>query len=102
MRRLLPILFLAASACGTTRFPSDMEARPASDLPQWFRFERSVDPGSCASPAIDPRDGTALTLTRSDFGRGDYAVQEGRYGARADELLRISCGTGRPLGLVPR
>jgi hypothetical protein len=98
-------LVLAAfllAGCGVTRYPSDTEMRLASDVPDFFRFERPLDPAYCLSPATDPSDGTRLTLERSRDGRGDYAVQPGRYGARADELLRISCATGRPIGLVPR
>jgi hypothetical protein len=98
-------LVLAAvllAGCGVTRFPSDMEMRLSSDAPDQFLFERPLDRENCLSPAIDPADGTRLTLERSRDGRGDYAVPPGRYGSRADELLRISCATGRPIGLVPR
>ncbi len=90
------------AGCGVTRFPSDMEMRPAGDAPAVFRFELPLDREVCRSPAIDPRDDARLPLVRSRDGRGDYEVAGGRYGARPDELLRISCATGRAIGFVPR
>ena len=56
---------------------------------------------ACRSPLQDP-DGTRLTLERSSGGKGDYAVDEGRYGVGAHELLRVECATGKPLAIVPR
>jgi len=104
--RSLPVFPLVVAAllsgCRTTGFPSDTAIRLAVDTPPLFRFEQPLGGGRCLSPAIDPSDDTRLVLERSASGRGDYAVPEGRYGARGDELLRISCATGRPLGLVPR
>jgi len=94
--------FLLLAGCGSTRYPSDMEMRPASGTPDLFRFELPLDPELCRSPAIDPRDGARFILYRAQGGRGDYEVPEGRYGARADEVLRISCATGRAIGFVPR
>lgn len=97
---LTAILLLAG--CGVTRFPSDMEIRLARDTPDFFRFEQALGGQACLSPAIDPADELRLTLVRSRSGRGDYEVSAGRYGAREDELLRISCSTGHAIGLVPR
>ena len=101
----LALPFLAAlllAGCGQTRFPSDTEMRLARDVPDLFSFDLPLDRSRCLSPAIDPADGTRLALVRSREGRGDYEVPTGRYGSRADELLRISCSTGRAIGLVPR
>jgi hypothetical protein len=56
----------------------------------------------CRNPMVDPRDGTALTLVRSDKGMGDYEVPEGRYGVGAKQLLRLDCATGRVVGIVKR
>ena len=97
---LLAVLLFAG--CGATRFPSDTEMRLARDTPDLFRFDRPLDRSSCQSPAIDPSDGSRFVLVRSRDGRGDYEVPEGRYGSRSTELLRISCSTGRGIGLVPR
>jgi len=51
---------------------------------------------------VDPRDGARLRLMRTYHDRGDYDVPSGRYGVDADKLLRLECGTGRPVGVVPR
>ena len=56
----------------------------------------------CLNPMVDPRDGTRLTLVNSQEGRiGDYGVPAGRYGVGGKELLRIQCGTGRAIGIIP-
>lgn len=61
--------------------------------------------GACRNPMVDPRDGTRLTLVQSQRGGsgqvGDYRVPEGRYGVGTGELLRLDCGSGRPVGVVP-
>ena len=61
--------------------------------------------GACRNPMVDPRDGTRLTLVQSQRGGsgqvGDYRVPEGRYGVGTRELLRLDCGSGRPVGVVP-
>lgn len=89
---------------GNGSTPGDSTARAAENLPASFR---SVDgaplaDGECRSPLIDPRDGTRLTMVRSQFGKGDYEVPPGRYGAGRRDLLRIDCADGVPLGLVSR
>lgn len=84
--------------------------RASTDAPE--RFAVGITPGGssefpgagdlCKNPLVDPRDGTPLTLVRSASGLGDYRVPAGKYGI-ADpvrELLRVDCGTGRPVGIV--
>jgi len=113
MRTRLPLLLLFAllSGCsGGTVFPADGEAEPARGVPEQFltgspsgRARLDVRPGgACQSLMVDPRDGARLTLVRSAYDRGDYDVPSGRYGVDADKLLRLECGTGRPVGVVPR
>ena len=59
---------------------------------------------SCRSPLIDPRDQTQIRIVRSGGSggghRGDYEVPAGRYGVGENELLRIECSSGEPLGIV--
>lgn len=101
-RRTTVLLVFLLAGCGVTRFPTDGELRLARDTPDFFRFAQAMDRERCQNPAVDPADGMRLALLRSQGGRGDYEVPEGRYGARPDEVLRISCATGRPIGFVPR
>lgn len=87
-----------------------VSVRPASDVPSRLEpRDRSLriaagdtlaGPG-CLSPMIDPRDRAELRFVFSTT-YGDYEVPPGRYGARANELLRLECNTGRVIGLVPR
>ena len=111
-----PVVF-GSSACASSSNPSPANApsRSATDVPERF-LVGTISPGGtlsepqpnsgCRNPMVDPRDGTRLTLVQSQPGGGtqigDYAVPEGRYGARAGEVLRIDCGTGRVIGLVLR
>ena len=82
--------------------------RTSSETPDRFQalaHPEAVDlkPGDpCRSPLVDPRDGTRITLARSVPGFGDYEVPPGRYGIPDPrrELLRVDCGTGRPVGVV--
>jgi hypothetical protein len=110
MRRFLPALALTAAAC-TAHRPSSPPRAPV-DAPDHFLVvvldasgtETTSEPlgnPACRSPLQDP-DGARLTLERSSGGQGDYAVEEGRYGVRAGELLRVECATAKPLGIVPR
>ena len=100
----------ACSAGSSTGFPADRGVRPASDLPAYFLVGRLDSPETaepvagegCRSPMVDPRDETRLRLVRSAAGQGDYEVPAGRYGTSGDDLLRLDCGTGRPLGIVKR
>jgi len=83
-------------------FPADASARPASATPRTFLFAAPLDPARCQSPARDPRDGTSLTLVRSNAGRGDYDAPAGHYGVMPGEYLRLECGTGSVIGIVAR
>lgn len=95
----------AVGACATGRqraMPADTEARPARDVPSAFTFDVPAAGDACRNPALDPRDGTRLTLMRSANGRGDYAAPTGRYGAGTGDLVRLVCATGTVVGLVSR
>lgn len=98
-------------ACGVSHM--DMTSnpdRPAENTPERFVFDLSTAgappdtiPGEgCRNPMFDPRDGVRLTLIRSGASRGDYDVPAGRYGVRANELLRLACNTGHVVGIVRR
>ena len=98
-----------AQGCAASRRAAP-PPRVASDVPDRFLVgsisgDATSEPapgGACRSPMVDPRDGARLTMVRSSSGQGDYQVPPGRYGVAANELLRLDCGTGRPLGIVPR
>jgi hypothetical protein len=56
----------------------------------------------CPLAIEDPADGVRLARVRVlPHGRADYDAGD-RYGARADELIRIHCADGSVAGLVPR
>ena len=87
-----------------------LPVRPASDAPARFEPRNAslrLAPGDtlagpgCLSPMVDPRDGTEVRFVFSTS-YGEYELPAGRYGARAGELLRLECNTGRVIGLVPR
>ena len=112
-------LLLAASVIGGCAVkPSSMTAdardrlpvRRATDVPARFEPRNTalrLSPGDtiqgsgCVSPMVDPRDGTEVRFVFSTA-YGDYEVPAGRYGAGADQLLRLECNTGRVIGLVRR
>jgi len=50
---------------------------------------------------VDPRDGTRLTLIRSNSGFGDYQPDRPRYGLTGDLLIRVNCSNGLPVGATP-
>ena len=84
--------------------------RPATRAPARFEPENRalrLTPGDtlagagCLSPMVDPRDGAQLRFVFS-ASYGDYEVPAGRYGASANELLRLDCNTGRVIGIVRR
>jgi hypothetical protein len=96
---------LAGCAIGASgSFPSTAVARQATDVPATFSSPHGGEaPGRpCRTPLHDPRDSTAVVLVRSASGVGDYEVPPGRYGVGDRELLRLECGTGRVVGIVPR
>jgi len=105
---VLAALSCLAAACLSSSFPGDDAARPATDLPQRFMVveegvHRPTRPDEgCRSPLADPRDGRQLRLARSLAGRGDYEVPPSAYGLGPDELLRVDCASGEPVGAVPR
>jgi hypothetical protein len=102
----------SVSSAGT--YPAGVPARAASGTPDHFMVG-TIEPGgalseprqsgACHNPMVDPRDSTRLTLAQSQRGDagpvGDYRVPDGRYGVTASELLRIDCGSGRAIGVVP-
>jgi len=102
------IALLVSCGCAVTREVPDSQAVAAVDVPDRFvsdspAADMQLSPDeSCRNPMYDPRDGSEVRLLRSSNGRGDYEVPNGRYGTGPDQLLRLECGTGRPIGIVPR
>jgi len=102
----IAVTVLLVGACASTSGSWETrEPRPADDTPTAFVTEDGTTPvEACRSPLIDPRDQTRLRLIRSapmgGSHRGDYEVTGGRYGVGENELLRIDCTTGEPLGIV--
>ena len=106
---------ISGCASSSNAYPASSPSRSPTGTPEQFMVG-TIPPGgtltqpqangSCRNPMVDPRDGTQLMLVQSQPGAGgqvgDYAVPEGGYGARPGELLRMDCGTGRAIGLVPR
>jgi hypothetical protein len=41
-------------------------------------------------------------MERAIAPRADYSVPAGRYGVGSNELLRLDCNTGIPIGIVRR
>ena len=98
---LVPLLMLGCSATPRLR------ALP-SGLPSHFLVQDSAGPRAphagegCRNPLLDPSSGGSLTLVRSERGLGDYSAPPGAYALKANELLRIECATGVPVGVVTR
>jgi hypothetical protein len=81
----------------------DCGARVTSSLPKRVGLPRDSVRARCPDTVSDLDDNTRLTLMRAlPHARADYNLPVGRYGPRADELLRIHCGDGTVAGLVPR
>jgi len=103
---VITLLALLGCASSSISWTDEAIIRPGTDLPDHFLVATELgasEPdttGNCHSPMIDMRDDTPLILFRSDQGRGDYEVPNGRYGVGPEELLRLDCATGRPLGIV--
>lgn len=101
------MIFLCVTlwGCATTE-----SWRPAMGTPDHFLVgaiegvgtSEPVADGRCHSPMVDPADGTKLVMDRAEKGYGDYLVPAGRYGVGGDEVLRIECATGRPVGIFKR
>ena len=96
--------FLLA-ACASTSWPTESDSSVVTDTPDHFLVVEAAtgttsEPSgtACRSPMTDPRDGTRLTLVRSNAGFGDYRPDNQRYGLTDNQLLRINCSNGRPVG----
>ena len=112
-RRLTAFVSLMATACGVVH-PWDQTPRPAPGLPDHFKPDSSFTQEAfsdslCLVHMVDPRGQPRLLLVRStltDKGAfpaalGDYKVQPpGGYGAGDEDLVRVECRSGRPLGIV--
>ena len=115
MFRLVMISLFAATLGGCMRatdtFSDLTPLRAGEGLPALFEPPTgharvapadTIAGSGCLSPLSDPRDGTELLMVRSSRHRADYSVPAGRYGVQQQELLRVECNTGRPLGIVSR
>ena len=95
-------LFLAS--CASTSWPTEADPSIVSDAPDHFLVLEASGATSepsgpaCRSPMTDPRNGTRLALVRSKAGFGDYQPDTQRYGLVGNQLLRINCSDGRPVG----
>ena len=111
MGELMKSLSIAASAslflasCASTSWPTDADSSVVSDAPDHFLVLEAAtgatsEPSgpACRSPMTDPRNGTRLALVRSKAGFGDYQPDTQRYGLVGNQLLRINCSDGRPVG----
>ena len=104
------VIVLGGCATSGTPLHADAMTRQAADTPDHFlvgahdsaETSEPVPGEGCRNPMVDPRDGTHLLLVRAAAGLGDYEVPEGQYGAGEDELLRLECATGRPVGIAQR
>jgi hypothetical protein len=107
------VLILALSSvllvsCASGSRPTAADPSSISDTPDRFLVldvatgTRSEPSGpACRSPLVDPRDGTRLILVRSSSGFGDYRPETPRYGLADNQLLRIDCDSGGPVGATP-
>jgi hypothetical protein len=107
LRVLAGVLMLAASGgCSTWHkaiaTTPDRIDRPATGAPDLFLREdgTEITGNTCLTPLMDPRDKSLVQLVRAIPVQGDYRVEGGKYGVRANELLRIDCTTGRTVGIV--
>lgn len=93
------------ASCASVGWPPLADASAISDTPDHFLVLDGTTGASsgpsgpaCRNPLVDPRDGTKLTLVRSNSGFGDYQPDGVRYGLASDQLLRINCSNGQPVG----
>lgn len=103
------VFILFPLGCATSHFGTGTVKQEASDTPVQFMVgsfkndkmaETAGDEG-CRNPLIDPRNNARLYLVRSSTtGMGDYRVPDGAYGVGKNELLRISCSSGKAIGIV--
>lgn len=111
-RAILVSALLTGCGGNSSGFPSAATPLPAGeDLPGQFEpptgFARlnptdTIPGNACLSPMVDPRNGTKLTMQRAANGMADYSVPDGKYGVKPNQLLRLDCNTGKPLGIVKR
>ena len=99
------LVSLALTSCMRTSWPVEADSSAISDTPDHFMVVEAAagttsEPAGppCRNPMTDPRDGTRLTLIRSSAGFGDYRPDKPRYGLSANQLLRVNCSDGRPIG----
>ena len=105
----LPAQEVGAPPPEPSRAPGRGAPRSPRDVPDHFLViapsgaAREPSGGdACPGRMLDPRYSASLTLARSRAGQGDYEVSPGRYGVGDGELLRIECGTGKAVEIVPR
>ena len=93
------------ASCASASWPTAVDSASIVDTPDRFLVLEvatgaTSEPtgAACSNPLVDPRNGTRLSLIRSNAGHGDYQPDNLSYGLSAGRLLRIDCNTGRPLG----
>ena len=105
------VALLAGLACGraTSDFPRNVTPTAPAGAPSRFIYvysdisSDSVSQLKCRTPLHDPRDSTKLVLARSYKGQlGDYEVIPPKYRVGPQDYLRLDCGSGQIIGIVPR
>lgn len=96
------ILLLFLVGCKSSDTWSDSAVYRTLDRDPVISYPIGLEPSGdlCDSPLIDTSDGSRLILMRHSNGLGDYQVQQGKYGLRSGELLRINCKTKEIIGIV--
>lgn len=105
MKKILLLLLLVIMiGCKSSDTWSDAAVYRTIENDLSIDYPTSMEPSEqgCASPLIDTEDGSELILMRYSNGLGDYQVQQGKYGLRSGELLRIDCTTKEIIGIVSR
>ena len=105
MKKIITLIFLIALAgCKSSDTWSDSAVYRTLDSDPVISYPIGMEPSGelCDSPLIDTKDGSMLILMRHSNGLGDYQVQQGKYGLRSGELLRIDCKTKDIIGIVSR
>lgn len=98
---------IGAAACApqhpviTPRAALDLPARfePVNPTMRTYPTDTLVGAG-CLTQLQDPRDGFQIRAARSTQGFADFRIEDGHYGVRPGELLRVQCNTGEPVGVV--